>query len=671
MKNTRWISLALACFMSVSTVSFLSACTDKGTVFSVDFSQKDGSLPQNLKKIDMFNPTWTFMGEADGTFDPSALNTLNGIQQLKPDHFRIDMMFGNEQNGIGKPIGRNGQSGLSDDEWSLAREFIDCCQENGVTPYLVMVGTPSYATKDGDDVDFRNVPDLDRYYEFCYNAADYLKRNDIYAVLETWNEPDLEGNTYWLGSAQEWIDTVVTGAGAYYDANIFSTVISPGIARPLQFIQEKEIFNGEEMTGWDYFWESSAENDALPDGFSWHFYGPSDGDLEGDYINEGGTGNFNYQLNELRGAFNKTSQTMDLRKVQMHLTEFHPVSNDFFGGKSQMNDTYEQVWAFYDSILRINEASDVTRVSWPMWLSTDQFGLFEEYLAVNPVYHVLWTYGRLPVDRIHVVNDSEKVGILSGADSQRAGIIVYNRSLNERQQVTINWSSLPFEADECTIYRIDPEYYTQRLPEKMPEIYKTINRVKERGSETLDIAVKGAYYIEFNTSATMSELDKTVNVGKLLKKEYYYAERGDNLPYADIFNQSMNAYVGMAGEEEGEAGVAVILGEMNKNPSLTFRYETWGELAAGESSSLGVRVDYHTAEGFSNAVYISLEGFEYNMLAPFGTGRVAEQSLLFDDSNKCTLDLKQYAPKNWDGVVEISYLIRNAGAGSTAKFFVE
>ena len=59
------------------------------------------------------------------------------------------------------------------------------------------------------------------------------------------------------------------------------------------------------------------------------------------------------------------------------------------------------------------------------------------------------------------------------------------------------------------------------------------------------------------------------------------------------------------------------------------------------------------------------------MLAPFGTGRVAEQSLLFDDSNKCTLDLKQYAPKNWDGVVEISYLIRNAGAGSTAKFFVE
>ena len=143
------------------------------------------------------------------------------------------------------------------------------------------------------------------------------------------------------------------------------------------------------------------------------------------------------------------------------------------------------------------------------------------------------------------------------------------------------------------------------------------------------------------------------------------------MPYADIFNQSMNAYVGMAGEEEGEAGVAVILGEMNKNPSLTFRYETWGELAAGESSSLGVRVDFHTAEGFSNAVYISLEGFEYNMLVPFGTGRAAEQSLLFDDSNKCTLDLKQYAPKNWDGVVEISYLIRNAGAGSAAKFFVE
>ena len=83
------------------------------------------------------------------------------------------------------------------------------------------------------------------------------------------------------------------------------------------------------------------------------------------------------------------------------------------------NDTYEQVWAFFDSILRINEASDITRVSWPMWLSSGQFGLYETDYAVNPVYHALWSYARLPVDRVPASTENEAVGLIAGADSQR------------------------------------------------------------------------------------------------------------------------------------------------------------------------------------------------------------------------------------------------------------
>lgn len=665
------VAVLLSLGVCAGSLGTLAACGDKGTRISVDFSAVDGTLPQNLKKTDMFNPTWTFMGEADGTLDPAALGTLSGITELKPDNFRIDLMFGNEQNGIGKPIGRNGGSGGSDKEWDLAREFIDACRTNGVSPYLAAVGTPAYATKQGDDPDFRNVPDQKRYYEFCYNVADYLKRNDIYATLETWNEPDLEGNVYWLGSTEEWINTVITAAKAYYDANEFSSVVSAGLARPLKFINEQVTLGGELTTGWDYFFKTSAESGAMPDGFSWHFYGPSDGDLEGDYTSGTGENNFTYQLGEVRKAFDKTSKTYDIRKVQQHLTEYHPVSNDFYGGKSQMNDTYERVWAFYDAIERINEASDVTRVSWPMWIASEQFGLFEPYLAVNPVYHALWSYGRLPVTRVKTSGDGDNAGVLAGADSLRAGAIVYNRALKETQTVTIDWSGLPAGTETCTVYGILPDYYVKRLPDKTPEVYKTVKKPKDKGSITLEIPVNGAYYIEFNTAENKSELDRTANIGNLIKKEYCYTDRGDGKPFADVFNGSFNAYLGMLGSDEGEASAAVITSGANKIGKLNFSVKTYGELTPGENAALGVRVDYHTAEGFVKSVRISAAGFTSEPDLPFGTCERSDENHVFGANGKYSLDLAANAPGNWDGIIEISYFIKNAGSGALAKIIAE
>ena len=94
--NKKFLSILLSVLLAASPCSLLTACGDeKGETVKLNFSQKDGSIPQNLKKVDMFNPTWTFMGQADGTFDPAALDTLTGVNALKADNFRIDIMFGN------------------------------------------------------------------------------------------------------------------------------------------------------------------------------------------------------------------------------------------------------------------------------------------------------------------------------------------------------------------------------------------------------------------------------------------------------------------------------------------------------------------------------------------------------------------------------------------------
>ena len=260
------------------------------------------------------------------------------------------------------------------------------------------------------------------------------------------------------------------------------------------------------------------------------------------------------------------------------------------------------------------------------------------------------------------------MGVMAGADSLRAGAIVYNRALKETQTVTIDWKNLPFEAESCTVYGILPDYYVKRLPNKTPEVYLAIKKPKNKGGVTLEIPVNGAYYIEFNTAESKSELDKTANIGQLMKKEYCYTERGDGKPFADVFNGSFAAYLGMLDNDEGEASVAVITSGANKLGKLDFAVETYGELAAGENAALGVRVDYHTADGFVKSVKITVGGFTSDPELPFGTREKADESHIFGAGGKYSLDLNANAPENWDGIIEISYFIKNAGSGALAKF---
>ena len=44
------------------------------------------------------------------------------------------------------------------------------------------------------------------------------------------------------------------------------------------------------------------------------------------------------------------------------------------------------------------------------------------------------------------------------------------------------------------------------------------------------------------------------------------------------------------------------------------------------------------------------------------------QSRFILGSGKYSLDLNANAPENWDGIIEISYFIKNAGSGALAKF---
>lgn len=651
----------------------LLGCGDKGIdknlereAVTVDFALRDGTVVQNLKKMDGFSPTWDYhQNRSPGYLKPEAIDSLKGMEQLRLENFRFDLMIGN--GGMGDNLGAFGGDGSSDNEWAITMQFIKALNEQKAIPNLVTIGVPEYAALEGT---YGYTPDMEKYYEFCYNLASYLKRNEVYALLETWNEPDYNKD-YWFDEMHEFVQTAVIAGTAFHDANPFATVLTPGLCWPINFIREKVDVGGEVKTNWQRLWELTKAGGQMPDGFSWHFYGWGEGTLNGGTDE---TKRWSYWTDIIRTAINSyadgsaeelNGKKYDFRKLQQHLTEFNPCHNDEWR-------TRRQVWAFFDGLKALNEATDITRASWSQYLG-GAFSLMDaSTYEVHPAYHVQWIYGRLPVDLVPVSIDNALVGAMAGADSERAGLVVYNRSGSSNQGLDITFNNLPAGVKSCDVYIINQDDYDNQLFDKTPVLDRKISKIKNGMKIKLDVPQTGAYYIEFNTQSGNCELDNYKDIGRIVKKEYYYPDRDDNLPYSDIYNANLNAYIGMANHDVGESGAAIILDELIQTKELTFNYECWGGTPVSDKATLGVRIDYHTGEGFAKSVFLSVNDFDGEFDVPFGTEKAPNETISMGSSlnGSYSFALKQNAPKDWDGMVEISYLIKNAGAGTTAKFSV-
>lgn len=682
------VSFLCAALMMGMSMAYFSGCNDNNRIaadMAVDFAARNGQVVQNLKKVDMFCPNWYFLGEErTQSLDGASLETLQDIGQMHSDNLRFDMMF--QQNGIGNAIGHDRNSdGSSELEWKLVDRFLDKVAEQDIAPFIIMVGTPLYAAQEENGTlkeGYGVTPDLERYYTFCYNVAKHLKDRGQYTLLETWNEPDL-GNVYWYDSMYDNMRTVATANRAYHDANPFATVYTPGLAYIDRFINEKQSADDGLKSNWQRLWEQTLDpatgGGVMPEGISWHFYTDGNGGMNDVKVEKG----WDERLQIVREAIKsysdgsapefkedgllKENGGLDLRKLQQHVSEFNSVGNG--SGWNSMR----LVWSFFDGIAAANAATDVTRVAWSQYIAGDTHSMIKEYsYEIMPSYHTLWMYGRLPVDAVSVQNDNEMLGVMAGADSHRAGVILYNRSDMKEQNLDVTFTNLPAGTKSCDVYVIDQDDYDNGIYTKTPVLYRHIDEIKDGMKLELDVPETGALYVEFNTEFNGNELDEKANVGKLLKKEYYYADRGDNMAYTDIHNNSLTAYAGMVNHATGESGVAVILGDMKKHETLSFSYEVWGGATASQNASLGVRVDYHTVDGFVKSVWLPIDGFEKGLIAPFGTEKAADKILSLGGGNKGTYSfaLAENAPEAWDGIVEISYLIKDAGVGATAKFTV-
>ena len=142
------------------------------------------------------------------------------------------------------------------------------------------------------------------------------------------------------------------------------------------------------------------------------------------------------------------------------------------------------------------------------------------------------------------------------------------------------------------------------------------------------------------------------------------------MPYADMYENSFDVSLGMLDHEEGKTAIMATLDDMNEFNALQLDYRIFGNLT-GENSdkALGVRIDYHTESGYAYACDYYWrnykKGFTYS---GWGTGEQVETSRSFGnaESGTYTVPLMQNAPDGWDGRIQITCYMVNAGKNISA-----
>ena len=659
----------------VDSENILSYNEDDAIIF--DYSARDGTKTQYIKKFDQFATTWGFVGDQPGYIRTSSINQLSALKELNAESLRFDLFMG--YTGLGYNIGRTStQNGSTDAEYEQMMQVVRELEEQSVLPQLVVFACPAYAQSYGS---WKSKPIAEKWQELCHNMAAYFKNKDIrIGAYEIWNEPDL-GTEYFDGTWEDYIDTYISGAKGIKSADSDAFVEGMSASWIHKICSEKE--SGQQMTKWERFISRTAQENVLPDSISWHFYG-REGELE-NIVGLGGDGeNFSVYRNAILNALT-TTQTgtsenddtvyTELATMQQNLNEFN-IYQPLAESSAEMWNSAQVVPGMFNAIETLLAANDITRVNWATFLSEQRNGVgcssIDTYsLQRYAAYHVNWMYGRLPVNRIIQPELENGLETFAAADNGRAGIIVYNTA-DQAKSAKIAFRGIPFEKGNVSVYLVDDEHitYSSKNEPYLAGYYKEVD--VNRLTADLSLQKNAVYYIEINAAdGKQSDLEYDNALREnIVRKDYYYPQRGDCTPYSEIHENSLTAYVAMNGNQEGTSASAVTLNGLSLADALTLDYETWGDPKAGENAALGLKLDFQTTEGYTKSVYYAFDGFETDITLPFGTEKKSSSviSLGSLDSGTVNIDLKQVAPDGWTGQMVVSYLIQNAGPEAVAKF---
>lgn len=607
----------------------------------IDFADIDTSLSPYTKKFDQFTTTWNMRGDTDG-IDPQTEALLPAISKLKPESMRVDMFMG--LGGIGDDIANSAtKNGSDDSEYSVIDKVSNALVDNHINPYYVYMANPVYCRKDADST-WKSTPDLEKWQEVCKNISAHFKKTGTrLGGHEIWNEPDYRGD-YFSGTMDEYNEVYVSGAKGIREGDPDALVGGLSWASPTT--------TGRSHL--DNFLAKVDEEKAPLDFVSWHYYGRNG------YLDQ--SNNFENYIKIVRAPFEENPQ---FSTVQQHLNEF----NLYSGGHGEYN--YSNIVNLtVKGLERLLAATDVTRLSWAMAIDGGYLDIINKGSGERRmIYYGLWSYARLPLDRATVKKiGSSDINIMAGSDDSRAAAILCNDS-NFENTMLVSFDGVRFDKGDLTAYTISAANRPEATSDE-PVITDKKEQVNTDGfTYEVTIPANSTVYLELNDRDGTSETDKLQNVGKLVKKEYWYPQRGDNYAGSDTYEDSLTSYVwtGSVDDSQGTA-VALTMDDM-KDVNLKVNTTLAGTpVKNSDESQLGLKVDFSNGDGYTKSVYFPMNNIDGYKSIPLGKQANAADDVSELKVGENVLNLNAYAPDDWNGRVMLTMVANDCGKGVYAKF---
>ena len=482
-------------------------------------------------------------------------------------------------------------------------------------------------------------------------SAEYMANKDMRSFYEVWNEPD---QTYWTrfdwdGYIRMYRNTVT--ALRKGDKNAF--VGGPAMSS-LNTLGEDNFKK--------FLDTLSAENLPL-DFYSMHSYETGATLLgELDRVREG---LMSYE------AFKTTQIIYSEYNVYIPLMEEWTIPfeqrTDFTLQSSRI------VPDALSTIMDLNRYTDVTQVQWAwLLLENGSFALVDSWGNRSPLYHALYAYAHMPTDAVKMENSSNAIQITASADSVSAAALLWNRApWEEETEVVLN--NIPFTKYDVTIYRIDSAHSSYYETGNGDE-FEAVETFKGCTSSSFTwegkIPGSGTVYITITTGET-PELDRHSSVGDIIRSDNYFENREQN-SYSDFDDLTSTALIGTGDNKTARGLVAVTYTDVKDKIQVSGSLPYNDIKQINNSSSLGVRIDYHTRNGYTKSVLYAIMApkSENERVYPFGTCEKPDVVYQVDISG-FEMDIKGNAPEGWDGQIIISFDIEDTGKWTEAKFKME
>jgi len=570
------------------------------------------------------------------------------FSEVRPESLRIDLGWGAPWAGwVRQPI--HGTIDKLSYDWSEVDALARFLNRHGILPYWSYCY--QFVPLQSPPGEWRSAPaDAQAWGQILGDAARHFRETQPLITIgyhEIYNEPD--NDFFFTGSFDDYVGMYRSGTTAIRTADPDAPIGGPGLAWEEQWIAPFLEFVSQEQLPLDFF--------------SFHFYGTEQ------YLRH----DLPTLLRIVREHFAGHPQ---FATTELHLNEFNSYPIEYPQGGVQ--DKYPLAAALLRDLSYLLEQPDITLVHWAQFLDSGQ-GNYSGMVSIDghrkAVFNAFHIYGRMPVDRCDVtINGSEGIKALASYDTHMAALVVWNQSPHN-QTVTVALHNIPFPYGDLRIYRIDGKHGSWG-DDPATEFFVPIESVLRTEMVGVmwsgEVPAGGVVYLEADDGTRHTGLAPSP-VAEVVRVLRYYPDRSTTA-YADFDKHTWIARLGMAQEQTANLHVGVTADRVPDVLHVAMHIDGTLE-RIDENSLLGLRIDYDEQGVYTKSVLMhgpylgGIDLFDAQRTArmPWGTQRQADEVVHAPDLSTFQIDVAAHAPPGWNGRVQLTVIMQNAGIGSRAK----